>query len=101
MKTKREPLLSRLSLCSGSPPLLVASAIPGLPEEVSILEGSHRHSITGWKSELRALKRSMSKAGAKGSRSSPAFWPQQTKQPEWDQSGHAQEKIDADLALSA
>ena len=42
-----------------------ASALPGLTEEVSILEGALHHSITGWKSELRSVKRSMSKAGAK------------------------------------
>ena len=37
-----------------------------LPKEASALEASVRHSITEWKSDLWSLKRSMSKAGAKG-----------------------------------
>ena len=42
-----------------------ASALPGLPEDVSVLDGALRHSITGCKSELRSVKHSMSKVGAK------------------------------------
>ena len=43
-----------------------ATALPSLPMEVNTLKLSHRPSITSWRAELRFLKRSMSKAGAKG-----------------------------------
>lgn len=43
-----------------------ASALAPLPDEVSALEVSHRHSATKWKTELKSLKRSMTKAGALG-----------------------------------
>ena len=42
------------------------SPLPSLPKEASALEASFRHSITEWKSDLWSLKRSMSKARAKG-----------------------------------
>ena len=47
-------------------PVEGATALAPLPEDVSALEISHRHLATKWKSELKSLKRSMTKAGALG-----------------------------------
>ena len=42
------------------------SPLPSLPREAIALEASLRHSVTEWKSDIRSLVCSMSKAGARG-----------------------------------
>ena len=41
-----------------------ASSLPTLPKEASALELSLRHSVIGWKTKLKSLMRSTSKAEA-------------------------------------
>ena len=42
-----------------------AFPLPCLPRDVGALETSLRHSVTGWKAELKSLKRSTTKAKTK------------------------------------